>query len=74
MTTFTIQRKRCICELGGEATHRIHGMPSMQTGKHMDPRCPHSELYNTLIKYPNMRKRKAEKRTYSRPMARNVGS
>lgn len=70
---FTIQRRRCVCEVGGPASHAQHGRPGNQTGKHLDTRCPHSELYNTLVRYPAMQQAKAARRQRQRPMERHVG-
>lgn len=71
---YTVQRRRCVCEVSGEATHSQHGRPKHQTGKHLDPRCPHSELYNTLVHFPAIHDRKRAKRKAARPMTRHVGS
>ena len=69
---------RCVCQTRGEATHDQHGKPKNQTGKHLDPRCPHSELYAHTVLYPALRARmahtRAKARTLISPMLRIVGS
>lgn len=64
---------RCVCQLGADA-HMQHGKPKNQVGKHLDPRCPHSELYNALVRFPMLHDRKRAKRFSKQPMARTVGS
>lgn len=73
MTDFTVQSRRCVCEVGPFA-HRIHGNPKNQTGKHLDPRCPHSELYNSLVRFPAMHDRKRKARKTRHPIPRHVGN
>lgn len=71
---YTKEAVRCVCQTRSDATHDQHGKPKNQVGKHLDPRCPHSELYNSLVLFPLLHERKRAKRFSRQPMARTVGS
>lgn len=66
------ESKRCVCATPG-MTDELHHNPKYQTGKHLDPRCSHSELYNTLVRFPAMIAAQQAKRS-GQAMRRNVGN
>lgn len=77
MIQYRIQKRRCVCEIGGDA-HSQHARPRNATALRGDFRCPHwdwvtSEAYRESIEAATVKYHEARRAKHPRVVAPVVG-